>query len=807
MDAAMRSLGAIVVASVAQRTARSLDSVVRQTRALDRVTIVAAPDIDRRVADWLDATAAARAWTMVRSSRTTPGAMLNAGIVATPTEWFVALEAGEVMVPAAAATLDAAITAPSEPADFVVGAARVVGLGVDETVRADRAADVGALDPAHPTLRSICWRRAAVDASGGFDPELAAAVRYELWLRFIARGGGGRLVRQSLVQLSVDNGESLPAELDASGYRAAVRAVLTRHAGLLSTRVGDVLEARAGRVTTLGPRHLSALERHRVQGQLETDHRDDAPPVDSGRLPWRTSPLSRNWGYDRGGPLDRVYIERFVRDHAADIRGAVLEVQEADYTRRFGGPAVDRSDVVDLAESNLGATVITDLRAAANISDATYDCVILTQTLHVIAPMTDVVSECYRILKPGGVLLVTLPCLSRVCLEYGRDGDFWRVTPAGARQLFEPVFGDGVTVSIFGNPLAGAAFLYGLGPSEVEERDLSVTDIYNPTLVGIRAVKHGGAVKAPALATGRQGHGLVLLYHRVGGTGPDPHRINLSLDAFERQMAWLASDCTVLPLGELVERADRRTLPNRAVAITFDDGYADTLTNAAPILSQYGLPATCFVATEDLDASHVFWWDRLAMLLLGPGSRPDTLALELPDGPHRLATATSGERLFAHGLVYHAIVAVSVAAREGVLAQVAAWAPGVACDKDCRRMSADELRALASHGIGIGAHTVHHPKLPTQDHATQVREMADSRVELERIAGVPVTHMAYPFGAFDEETLTAAGEAGLTHAFTCEPRALVSGDAPLRLPRLDPQDPLPDRFAARVIRSLTIQAG
>lgn len=802
----MSSLAAIVVAGVASRTARSLDSLVRQTRRLDRVTIVVASDIDRRVADWLDATSAARAWTVVRASRATPGAMLNAGLAATPGEWFVALEAGDVLVPAAAAALDAAITAAAEPADFVVGAARVVGLGVDETVHADAAADISALDPAHPVLRSICWRRAAVDASGGFDPELVAAVRYDLWLRLIARGGGARLMRQSLVQLSVDSGEPLPAELDATGYPAAVHAVLTRHVGLLSTRAGDVLEARASRVTALGPRYASAFERHRLlQGQLETGRRDETPPAVSG-FPWRTSPLSRNWGYDRGGPLDRGYIERFVSDHAADIRGVVLEVQEADYTRRFGGPAVERSDVVDLAESNLGATVISDLRAAANIADATYDCVILTQTLHVIAPMTDVVAECYRILKPGGVLLVTIPSVSRVCLEYGRDGDFWRVTPAGARQLFEPVFGDGVTVSVFGNSLAGAAFLYGLGPSEIDERDLSVTDIYNPTLVGIRAVKRGGPTGTPAISPGRHSHGLVLLYHRVGGTGPDPHRINLGLDAFNRQMAWLASDCAVLPLGELIERAAGRTLPNRAVAITFDDGYADTLTNAAPILSQYRLAATCFVATEGLDGSHVFWWDRLAMLLLGAGVRPDALTLDLPEGPRRLATATVGERVFAHGLVYHAIVAIPAAAREGVLAQVAAWAPGVACDEECRRMSAGELRALVGHGIGIGAHTVHHPQLPTQDRATQVWEMADCREVLERIAGVPVAHLAYPFGAFDDVTLTAAAEAGFTHAFTCEPRALVSGDFPLRLPRLDPQEPLPDRFAARVLGSLTAQA-
>ena len=70
------------------------------------------------------------------------------------------------------------------------------------------------------------------------------------------------------------------------------------------------------------------------------------------------------------------------------------------------------------------------------------------------------------------------------------------------------------------------------------------------------------------------------------------------------------------------------------------------------------------------------------------------------------------------------------------------------------------------------------------------------------IAGVPVTHLAYPFGAFDETTVTAAVEAGLTHAFTCEPRALAAGDSPLRLPRLDPQEPLLERFAARVVLSL-----
>ncbi len=800
----MSTVAVIVIAGSAPQTARSLDSLVRQTRPIDRVIVVAVPDLDPRGGDWLAATAAARGWAVVRDSGTTLGARTTAGLAVTPTEWFVVLEAGDTLAPTASAVLATAIAAAHASDGVIVGAAHLVAIGIDETTHVDAPGGVSALDPAHPCLRSLCWKRAVVDAAGGFDTRLTAAVRYELWLRLVASGSTAQVVPQTLVQVSVERGAPLPVELDSGGYRDAVRAVLTRHAGALASRLGDVIEERARRVTALGPRHLRVRERDR-DAQSEVDGGDVPPPALAGALPLRPSPLSRSWGYDRGGPLDRVYIEQFVRDHASDIRGTVLEVQEPDYTRRFGGAAVERSDVVDLTEANAGATIVTDLRAAANIADGTYDCVILTQTLHVIAPVREAISECHRILKPGGVLLATLPCVSRVCLEYGRDGDFWRVTPAGARALFEPVFGDCVAVSVFGNALAGAAFLYGVGASELDRHDLSCTDIYNPTLVGVRAVKPGRAATAPAVVAGRQGHGLVLLYPRVGGVGPDPHRINLSLDAFERQMQWLASSCAVLTLHELVEQARRRTLPPRAIALTFDDGYLDTLTNAAPVLLAHGLPATCFVATEDLGDSHVFWWDRLAALLLGNGPRPEVLSVVLPDGPRTLATASPGERLFAHSLVYHAIVALPAEARDRVVAQTAAWAGDVACDHGCRRMSAAELSVLADQGIAIGAHTVHHPQLPRQDHITQVREMADSRLVLERVAGVPVTQLAYPFGACDDTTFAAAVEAGVTQGFTCEPRALAASDSLHRLPRFDPQEASLDRFTARVM--LTLEVG
>src|SRR5205823_6551189 len=125
-----------------------------------------------------------------------------------------------------------------------------------------------------------------------------------------------------------------------------------------------------------------------------------------------------------------------------------------------GGDRVMRSDVIDLNASNPLATIVSDLRNAANIGSGTYDCVILTQTLHVVDDMRAVVAECARILKPDGALLVTLPCASRVCLEYGEDGDFWRVTDAGARALFAEAFPlESLDIRAEGNVLVNAAFL------------------------------------------------------------------------------------------------------------------------------------------------------------------------------------------------------------------------------------------------------------------------------------------------------------------------------------------------------------
>jgi SAM-dependent methyltransferase len=199
----------------------------------------------------------------------------------------------------------------------------------------------------------------------------------------------------------------------------------------------------------------------------------------------RTSPLSRRWGYDRGKPVDRYYIEDFVRRHREDIQGRVLEVRESLYTDRYGTNVSERA-VLDIDPQNARATIVGDLAAPGSIAADGFDCFVLTQTLHLIPDARAAIEQAHRILRPGGVLLATLPSLSRVVA----GPDFWRFTPAACRHLFEPVFGaDRVEVQGHGNVLVAIAFLAGMAADELKQRELELIDPEFPVVVTVRAVK------------------------------------------------------------------------------------------------------------------------------------------------------------------------------------------------------------------------------------------------------------------------------------------------------------------------------
>lgn len=202
----------------------------------------------------------------------------------------------------------------------------------------------------------------------------------------------------------------------------------------------------------------------------------------------RTTPLSDHWGRERGTPVDRFYIERFLAQEREVIRGRVLEVMNGEYTERFGVD-VEHRDVLDVDPTNEAATIVADLAAADSLPSDLFDCFILTQTLQYVYDLSSAVEHAHRILRPGGTLLCSVPALSRIArLEL--ESEYWRMTPAGCSRLFGDAFpGGDVAVRGHGNVLTAVAFLVGMAVEELSSRELREDDPFFPLVVTVRATK------------------------------------------------------------------------------------------------------------------------------------------------------------------------------------------------------------------------------------------------------------------------------------------------------------------------------
>jgi SAM-dependent methyltransferase len=229
-------------------------------------------------------------------------------------------------------------------------------------------------------------------------------------------------------------------------------------------------------------RRLSPLRRRVVEWRRRR-------PPDLGDLR-RVTPVDPNWGYERGRPIDRVYVERFISAHASDIRGHVLEIAAPDYTGRFG-TGVDRVDILMAKEGNPKATIVGDLAAAPHIPSDTFDCTIVTQTLQFIYDIRAALATLERILAPGGVLLATAPGITKISPPEDEEyGEWWHFTGRSLGRLAEEAFGPGnVEVATYGNVLSASGFLYGLAASDLRAEELGVHDPLYEVVVCVRAVK------------------------------------------------------------------------------------------------------------------------------------------------------------------------------------------------------------------------------------------------------------------------------------------------------------------------------
>jgi SAM-dependent methyltransferase len=198
-------------------------------------------------------------------------------------------------------------------------------------------------------------------------------------------------------------------------------------------------------------------------------------------------PLSYVWGFDRGLPIHRYYIEQFLEEFRGDLRGHCLEFRDDSYTHRFGGDAVTRLDILHLDDSHPAATIVADLTKPNDIPSATFDAIVCTHVLHLIFEVDKAVADLHRILKPGGVLLGVVPHISMYDPGWH---EIWRFTPEGLGAVIGRAFGsEGVTIRAYGNSLTAAGELRGLVAEEFSKATLEYHDPRFAVSVCVRAVK------------------------------------------------------------------------------------------------------------------------------------------------------------------------------------------------------------------------------------------------------------------------------------------------------------------------------
>ena len=359
------------------------------------------------------------------------------------------------------------------------------------------------------------YRRDVLLALGGFDEELRRCEDYDLYLRLALsypiashpeiiaeyRWHGGNV--------SKDRGEMLRAVLavldrhrgKTRAHRKAWRAGQRNwkdwyKAGQLAQWNGEkVAGAVTGRLRRLARfvvrRTTDRLRDSRLYGLLSRARGTWPPPlgaVDFGQL-GTTTPISLDFGWDRGTPIDRYYIESFLADRTADISGRVLEIGDDAYSRRYGGSKITKQDVLQLDAKHPNASLVGDLTQPDVLPDGAFDCIILTQTLQLIFDLEQAVRRLHAALRPGGVLLLTVPGISQIDRGQWGDSWCWALTAVSIRKLFEPHFAPELEIKTYGNVFAATAFLQGAALEEVDRAKLDIYDPAYPVTITLRAQK------------------------------------------------------------------------------------------------------------------------------------------------------------------------------------------------------------------------------------------------------------------------------------------------------------------------------
>jgi peptidoglycan/xylan/chitin deacetylase (PgdA/CDA1 family) len=536
-------------------------------------------------------------------------------------------------------------------------------------------------------------------------------------------------------------------------------------------------------------------------------------------------------------------MESFLEEHAALVRGHCLEFEGADYTIRYGGERVLRADVLNLDASVPAATLIADLTKPNDLPSAEFDCILCTFVLHEIFDLDKAVSELYRTLRPGGSMLIGVPHVSMCEPRYH---ELWRFTVQGLTELLEGFCGKGnVAVRAYGNSLTAAGQIRGLVAEEFTRAELEQHDPRFAVLICARVTKPQtdvavaqpieGASESVSPRTGATGnarerprsspHGVILLYHRVADAPSDPYLLCVSQRRFGEHMEVLRKLGHPMLVGDLCEGLRQRKLPARALAVTFDDGYADNLLHARPLLERHEIPATFYATAGYIGTRREFWWDEVERTLFAAGRLPASLRLELagktydwPLGDSAQYSEALAERHRGWNvlderdptprhrlcrLLGDFLRPLPDGERQEALAQLRAQAGTSAEARPSHRALDDaELAELASSPLfEIGGHSMSHAQLSARPEEEQRREIRESKARLESILQKPLRTFAYPYGGhvdYNAASVALVREAGFLGACSNFPGSVTETSPVFELPRVMVMDWDPDELVSRL---------
>ena len=303
---------------------------------------------------------------------------------------------------------------------------------------------------------------------------------------------------------------------------------------------------------------------------------------------------------------------------------------------------------------------------------------------------------------------------------------------------------------------------------------------------------------------------LVLMYHRIGEVGSDPWSLCVTPEHLAEHLAVLKKAASPVRLQELIHDVKNKNIKPRSVVITFDDGYADNLHLAKPVIERFEVPATIFLITGNFETSREFWWDELEQICLQPGELPEVLHLEI-NAEHcewklngaakyteeeyrkyqnwKVGEESPGPRQTLYHSIWQRLQPLPQEEIRKVLDQLSELSGRPGLRSTYRSVTKEEARKLNAEAfIEIGAHSVTHPLLPNLSKQMQEQEIRDSKAELETILGTRVDTFAYPYGQFSEVTPSIVHDAGFIGACSTVPTGVARDANLFELPRLQVND-------------------